>query len=655
MHGVRSVNSEISSVGTVGTSHERSSVSAGPGGTEPLAPWGCRPTPLLPRWYRKTLASLRLPTQITKRCKQGATVGDIDSFWDTARSPIAKVALDALVRLVRGYEPPFSYVIVPTGFDLAQLAYFPFRIRTMNCLRRGPLLDGTDGLTVGQVMSLPNFGIVSLLDMMCVTERAFTCHSSPRDPVRANQPVPDDSPWRSGAWRDLVDQLKLLLGGAAEFHGAVTVGDALRADLAQLAKTIGNAPTLDSIEIQDLEADYRIADAVCDRLAGMLASMSPTALVTLDRRLFADKPMSLAEVGRQTGVTGEAVRRIQHRVRETLNETLGSEIGAIETFVTERLPPVIKAVEFDGVIAGMFDDESSTVEATDLARRILRSRLNYSCADGICLSPAAVAIVDDLRARATEFADDVGLIDEEYLQDCLPSDEWTEFFPQILERCGFPRIVGQLAVRDTGKARTKAALLDIGRVATREEIAEIVGLDPNRVSSQLSGITSVARADKTRWGLLEWIDDVYEGIPAEIIQRINEDDGATSLERLVEELPRLFAVSESSVRAYVATPQFTLRDGYVSIADDSSITLRGLNDVIDGRDANGYPYWTFAVEDRYFDGYSLIGLPPELASELGCEPNGKTQAVIDHPTGMRRPFSNLATCFDFRCQPRVPR
>ena len=361
--------------------------------------------------------------------------------------------------------------------------------------------------------------------------------------------------------------------------------------------------------------------------------MSPRHLMVLDSRLFTRNPKTLAETAQVAGITREGLRQKQLRVQKLVDEAVGPEIGVLGTFVAERLGPVVLDSEFESVVASVFDDEVSTVAAADLARRILTSRLNYSCADGICLSPTAVTVVENLRVRAVEFADDVGLIDESTLQDCLPSDKWTEFYPQILERCGFPRIGSRLAVRDTGRARVKAALLDIGRVATKEEIAEIVGLEPSRVSSQLSGMASVARADKTRWGLVEWIDDVYGGIPAEIIQRIDEDGGATLLERLVEELPRLFDVSEASVRAYVGTPQFTLRDGYVSLADDSSIALRSLNDVIDGRDENGHPYWTFAVENRYFHGYSLIGLPPELASELGCEPNGKTQAVVDHPTG----------------------
>ena len=122
-------------------------------------------------------------------------------------------------------------------------------------------------------------------------------------------------------------------------------------------------------------------------------------------------------------------------------------------------------------------------------------------------------------------------------------------------------------------------------------------------------IPGVARADRDRWGLVEWIDDKYEGIAAEIIQRIEEGGGATKLNRLLDELPRLFGVSKISVRAYVSTSQFVVRDGYVSVADVSSIVFRDLNDVIDGRDAAGNPYWTFVVEDRYFDGYSLTNLP----------------------------------------------
>ncbi|MCQ3806927.1 MAG: hypothetical protein OXB92_07425 [Acidimicrobiaceae bacterium] len=433
----------------------------------------------------------------------------------------------------------------------------------------------------------------------------------------------------------LLKPLKRLLSGAAEFHGAVTVGDALQADLGHLARVLGIAPALDCVKIEELEADHRVADTVCERLAEMLASVPPAKRLILDERLFTDEPVSLSVLGRKIGLTPEAMRRNQIRVRESVDRAIGAEISVLAVFAAQRLGPVVSCVALERVVADLLDDGPSTAEVLDLARRILKSELNYRCIDGICLDPTAVALVARLRGRAGVIADDVGLIDEETLREHLPSAEWEASFPRLIECCGFARTGDRLALRDTAKARTKAALLDIGRVATKEEIASVLGLDPGRVSSQLSGIPSVARADKTRWGLAEWIDDEYDGISGEIIQRINEDGGAVSLKRLVEELPRLFGVSEASVRAYADAPQFAMRDGYVSLADESSVTLRSLDDVIDGRDAGGNAYWSFAVEDRYFDGHSLAGLPPELASELGCSPNSAVRVRVDHPAGCR--------------------
>ena len=430
----------------------------------------------------------------------------------------------------------------------------------------------------------------------------------------------------------LLTPLLLLLDAAAEFYGAVTVGDALQTNLAHLARTIGTIGDLNSTAISDITNSHRIVDTICDQLATKLATMSPLRLWLLENRLVANNPPTIEEVARELGISREAVRKNQLRVATLIDEAVGFEVGAVSALVAERLGPVATSSDLEETISRIVPDDRP---AAVLAQFVLKSRLNYSCVDGICLNPDAVGITKDLRASASKLADDAGLIDEDALRDSLPSDEWAEFFPQLLFRCGFTRLSGQLAWRDTSKARTKAALVHLGRVATKEEIAEIVGLEPSRVSGYLSGLDSVARADKTRWGLVEWIDDVYEGIPAEIIQRINEDGGTTKFERLIEELPRLFEVSESSVRAYVATPQFILNDGHVSLADISSIKLRALDDVIDGRDTRDNPYWTFKVESRYFQGFSLTGFPPELAKELGCEPNGKAAAYVANPLGCR--------------------
>ena len=598
-----------------------------------LAPWGSPPTPLLPRWYRETLSELPLPDEVRKANSAVATVGQLDTFWEKAQSSVDHASLrSSLVRLVGSPRPPRDYVVIPAGIDHLELARYPLRVRTANVLRIEGLLEGHSSLSVGELLSLKNFGILSLLDLMCVAELALTGQVPQFVTPRPSRIDSEDPEWGTSAWSGAIGLFEALLAAASEFHGASTVGDALRLDLSGLAATIGIAPALDSLSIRYL-TNRRIARTVSDQLASLLTSMSSTQKLILERRLFVSGPHTLQELAEQIGVTRERVRQIELRVLGAVEETVGSEISIITALLREQLGPVIAAAEFERSIADVFNYGSLTEPAINLASRILKSRLSYKCVDGVCLDEAATDIVATLRDAASEVADDVGLIDEEALRDNLPGTEWKGFASQLIERCEFHQIGCRLALRDTAKARVKAALLKIGRASTNEEIAAMSELDPDLVRSHLSVIPTVVRADKTRWGLADWIDDVYEGITAEIIQRINEDGGATPLGRLIEELPRLFGVSKSSVLTYVGTPQFTLCAGYVSLADDSSITLREIDDVIDGRDARGNPYWTFVADNRHFAGYSLVGFPPELARELGCKPNGKKLTHVTHPEG----------------------
>ena len=604
------------------------STSSSPEGSwnaERLAPWGSPPTPLLPHWYRETLSHLQLPREIRKANPALKTVGELGAFWEGVQSPVDKAWLHSLVGLVRGHRPPPNYVVIPAGIDLSELARYPLRPRTAKVLRREGLLKGRNGLSARELLSFRNFGIVSLLDLMCVAELALADRVS-NDDTNTEKQVE-----RTSEWDGMVDLLEVLLSAANEFHGAATVGEALELDLASLASKIGIAPALDSFMIRNLTNGRRIADTIVERLASMQASMTRTERLILERRLFAYSPQVLGELGQLIGVSGERVRQIEQRLQQAVEDLVGPEIGVVAAILGDQIGPVVAISELDRLITNVFTYRSGKEPSIDLALRMVKSRLNYSCVNGICLNGTALEIVQTLQKAANKIADDVGLLDEKALRDQLPSDEWNGFFPKLVERCGYHRVGSQLALRDTAGARAKAALIEIGRPATTEEIASISGIDSYRIGSQLSRISTVARADKTRWGLAEWIDDEYEGITAEIIQRINEDGGATALERLVEELPRLFGVSESSVRTIVGTSQFSLQDGYVSMADESSISLRNLHDVIDGRTASGDPYWTFLVENRYFDGHSLARFPPELARELGCEPNGNIQALVAHP------------------------
>ena len=637
----------------------------------PPAPWGSSPTPLLPRWYINAFSSTPLPLALVpasaRRAASGAllrTVGDLPRFWEHRVTPLGDDLLRLLVGLVQHRQPPAHYVVLPAGVDPARLLACPLRTRAGRCLQRAILRQAfreDQTTTVGELLALPHFGIGSLLDVMCIAEAALGNRylSTSRNPATSPQdsavespsePEPDPAlalqqPFEppavpSVAWASATVLLKRLLAASLEFQGIRTLGDALDSDLTGLATTMDLTDDLDSIPISDLASGPSLAEEVLAAIDEQRESesLSPVERLILEQRLLAPQPRTLEEVGRGANLTRERIRQLERPLSRTIESTVGRRMEVIASLIREKLNPVVTESDLEERICSTFPTISSPDSpdaATDIARHFLRAGLDYSCVDGTCLSNDAIAVVDELRGGARSLADDAGLVEVTDLQAHLPNDDWQQYWDVLVDRCSLHRLGGRLALRDTAKARAKAALLTIGAPATKEEVAELSGLDPDRAGAQLSLLPSVVRADKVRWGLAEWIADEYEGIPAEIVQRINEDGGSTRLDRLLDEIPRRFGVSANSVKAYGETPAFRIEHGWVSVADDSSIIVGRFEDVSSGRDSNDDPYWIFPMHERYLQGYSISGVPPELAVTLGCKLGGTTKAIVRAPAGAR--------------------
>lgn len=659
-----------------------------------LAPWGKSPTPLLPLWYRKMLCDLEVPDGLRAANPGVRTIGELDSFWEGSnRSTVEPACLRELVSLVCHVLPPRGFIVIPEEIDKSKVTAYPLRTRTANAVQRAYMINGQNPISVGDLLSVINFGTIPLIDLMCVVERATemrlclpvsdTRNRQVQKSISDAMTLQDeglnasqsenigDETCSSGdaknteveLWDHVIRSLKKLLNTAREFYGVKTVGDALKLNLASLASTLEIASSLDSVSIADLTDGTRLAHKILNGLNTALASMSTTEQTILEQRLYATQRLTQQEIGQLVDLSSEQTSQIEQEICEVteqaIEEAIGQELRIAARLLGEQMGAVVAAQDFEHAVTRFFGQTELDAHSSDLPISILKNKLDYSYADGMYLNRCAVQIVRWLKIIAPQFSDDIGLInedalnkllrdgdtahidltasrlDEDALRKLLRKEDWMKYLPVMTRCCGFYRVIGQLALRDTHKVRTKAALIKLGRPATKQEIALTAGLDLSRIGSQLSSMSSIARADKTRWGLKEWIDDIYEGIPAEILQRINEDGGVTTLDRLLYELPKLFGVSESSVRSCVGSPQFVLKDGCVSVADPSTIALRTLEDVIDGRTIDGKPYWTFKVEDRYFNGYSLVGLPPELARELGCPPNGRTRIPLTQPEGCR--------------------
>ncbi len=636
------------------------------------AAWGSPPTPLLPRWHLESLAAIKLPGQFVTRISRSTrsasiqVVGDLAHIWQFRSEPIPRGTLSVLSQLVLQHsDPPWDYVVIPATADLSRLSNCPFRTRASNCLRRAVSngsLKQNRAVTVGELLSLESLGRGTLLEIMCVTEAAVdsgfltaiegTVDIRMRPPIDTipqsetavvSPPQSVEPVKRPDNWDNAISLFERLLGVTAELYRANTLADVLESDLGTLVSDLGLRSAFDHIEVDDLQSEPTMAHAALRSIDEFWRFLSPREGLIFKHRLATSKPLTLENLGTRLDVTRERVRQLQKLIESKWNHpsTKGPNaqwwLCALAIVIRDREGPITTRENLGQRLSAQFTSAVEVVgantEIPEMACHLLNKALGYTCMNGTCLDQEAREIIQNLKTTAESIADDVGLVNEIELKDHLPAESWRENWETLVNQAGLHRLNGHLATRDTKKARLKAALISIGRPATKAELGELAQINPSRVGSHMSVVPGVVRADKIRWGLDEWVEDEYEGIPAEIIQRIEEDGGATRLKRLIEELPRLFGVSESSVRSYVATPRFLSRDGYVSLADKSTINLRQLHDAVHGHTPGGRPYWRFKVEARYFDGYSLTGIPPEIVRVLGCGPDGRTKVPVSSPAG----------------------
>lgn len=542
--------------------------------------------------------------------------------------------------------PHRSSVAWPAGLDRRVVAELPLKIRTLNCLNQSRFLEGSGPLTVKHLCLMENFGRISLRDLLVELKRFLdVCiRDGPVGP-RHGDPAPEDTSTAgtlAGDWERAAGVLRPLLAAATELKALETLPDVLSGELAELADKMHISDELQSIKLENLAEGSRGPISVAlERLENVLQQISSTWRLVVKHRILGEPTLTLAEVGLLVGVTRERIRQLQVKLEPRIAQALGPEMRLVASVLRQELDPIVAEQDFDNRMDEMLGTGTSLEER--LFRQAVIAEMGYTLQQRTYLNDHARSVIAQIRHRARELADDAALVGEPTLRAALPNEDWQRHWPLLLRHTGLHEMHGCIALRNSAKAGAKSALMSIGRAATREEIAAVCGLQPAQVSGAYSNIPSVVRATKDRWALTEWVDDEYEGIAAEIIQRIEEDGGSTTTERVLTELPDKFDVSAISVRAYMQTPRFFIRDGRISLANVSTLKLRPLDDAIHGRDTNAAPYWTFAVDSRFFEGYSVTGVPPEFAKALGCEPDGGTYAQIQ----------NLPTCHDLSVRWRV--
>lgn len=323
------------------------------------------------------------------------------------------------------------------------------------------------------------------------------------------------------------------------------------------------------------------------------------------RRVFTlAEPLKLHEIGTSWGLTRERVRQLEVKARDSVERVFGPTLQTAGEAAAPMTKYVLPSERFARVSRLL---GSSMRHAEAVAAAVVHAAGPWVEESGWTYHNDLATRLSTAKAAVLKSVDELGLLPDD-APSCLDGLFATEedqllFFRSSL---GIVEMSGYWGARDSQRSRIAAALKRIGRPASKGEIAEAAGIDSeSRISATLSGLPGVVRADKERWAFTAWVDDPYDGIAGEISQRIDANSGSVAVASILEELPRRFGVSESSVQAYLQTPAFVVEDGFASRAEPGAFEAAPPSKWSDAFRHDELWGQRLRVEQRHLDGYSM--------------------------------------------------
>ncbi|MFC8738250.1 hypothetical protein [Streptomyces sp. NPDC057176] len=381
-----------------------------------------------------------------------------------------------------------------------------------------------------------------------------------------------------------------------------------------------------------------------DTLAPLVDTWGERQVAIAAGRTFGQNRTLLESLGDQFGVSRERARQIQVELEKNLQQWLRSDDGqpflshllavqdhlgpvATEKSLRSLHPAHEQPVAALGlplwqVIASLLPDRiwtSGWLVQGDLDQRLeqTRSRLAARCAISV---PAWSEIVELLAQHGIRDTD---------------ADAWLQAIK------GFRIIDGHLlpwgrSISD----RAEAVLALVGHPLSMEDL--LSRLDDNTalasLRNQIQTDDRFLRRDRGLYGLRRWGGTPYLGIREMINRELESAGGEAQTEDIVTSLCSQFDVSEKSVRAYLAAPEYDrFQRGWVrlTVSDDpAGAGYQPRRDVAQTRRCfqTGQGAWWYRLD---VNGEHLRGsgftIPTGFAAHLGLVPGGRLE--LSHEVG----------------------
>lgn len=294
-----------------------------------------------------------------------------------------------------------------------------------------------------------------------------------------------------------------------------------------------------------------------------LDQLDSRELDIVTKRICAKNIETLEQLGRRWGITRERVRQLEVKLVERIDRIAKKNISVEAVRLASAKTKIQKRDSLQGIAELL---ANGTKHSTVIASLLIKYSGPWRYKKGTWVYHADIEDkVNGLLRILRDASPDGYTISESEAFNLLGSLFATriEFDKYLISVLKMARVRDFWALKNTGEYRVAAALRSLGRSADRYEVAELLGEEARLIGSQLSKISCVVRADKSRYAFSDWVDDVYDGVCGEIEQRIEEFGGAVHIDVLLSEIPAKFGVSQGSVKAYVASDLFELKDSLV--------------------------------------------------------------------------------------------
>ncbi|MFF3623939.1 hypothetical protein [Streptomyces sp. NPDC002467] len=361
-------------------------------------------------------------------------------------------------------------------------------------------------------------------------------------------------------------------------------------------------------------------------------------------RIFAQSRTSLESLGEQFGVSRERVRQIQVELEKNFHQWLHSDDGQplLDHLlaVQEHLGPV--AIE--ETLRAIHPAHEQSVAALDLPlwqviAALLPERTWTSgwLVQGDLdqrLEQTRTELAERCTSSAPTWSDVVELLAQQGIRD-TDADAWLQAVK------GFRVVEGHLlpwgrSISD----RAEAVLTLVGHPLSMEELYSRLD-DTTALASLRNQIQSddrFLRRARDLYGLRRWGGTAYLGIREMINRELANTGGQAPIEDIVTTLCSQFDVSEKSVRAYLAAPEYDrFQRGWVRLAtpeDPALADYQPRREVAQTRRCfqTGQGTWWYRLD---VNGEHLRGsgftIPTGFAAHLGLVPGGRLE--LSHAVG----------------------